>query len=64
MIAWPILLLPAAAFVPAVLDAFRLHRTTEAAARTKLWRRRLLYAVIGMVLLVVTALMVERMIQA
>jgi len=61
LLAWPLLLLPAAAFVPAVMDGFRLHRTTDSAAMKALWRRCLLFIVIAMVLLVATALMVERM---
>lgn len=61
LLAWPLLLLPAAAFVPAVLDGLRLHRTEDSAVMKALWRRCLLFIVIAMVLLVAGVLMVERM---
>jgi hypothetical protein len=61
LLAWPLLLLPAAAFVPAVLDGFRLHRTADPAVMKALWRRCLLFMVIAVVLLAATAVMVERM---
>ena len=61
LLAGPLLLVPAAAFVVAVLDGLRLHRTTDAAATRSLWRRCPLYTAIGMVLLVAAALIVERM---
>jgi hypothetical protein len=59
--AWVLLLLPAAAFLVAVIDGFRLHRTDDVAAMKSLWRRCLLYLVIGVVLLIAAVLMVERM---
>jgi predicted outer membrane lipoprotein len=59
--AWVLLLLPAAAFLVAVIDGFRLHRTDDVAAMKSLWPRCLLYLVIGVVLLIAAVLMVERM---
>ncbi|GAA5192653.1 hypothetical protein GCM10023322_52740 [Rugosimonospora acidiphila] len=61
LLGWPLLLLPAAAFVISVIDAVRLHRTTDADVMRSLWRRCMLYTAIGMVLLVASALAVERM---
>ena len=61
LVAWPLLLVPAAAFVVAVLDAVRLHRSNDPAVTGSLWRRCLLYTAIGMVLLIVAALYVEQM---
>jgi hypothetical protein len=61
LVAWPLLLLPAAAFVPAVLDGLRLHRTAGPAVMKALWRRCLLFTVIAIVLLVAATVMVKRM---
>src|SRR5437588_9891098 len=61
LVAWPLLFLPGVAFVVAVRDGFRLHRTTEPAAMRMLWRRCLLFVVVAVVLLAVTAVGVERM---
>ncbi|MEU4427560.1 hypothetical protein AB0F81_43630 [Actinoplanes sp. NPDC024001] len=58
--AWPIILTPGAAFIYSFVDAVKIHRTTDEGEAAKLWRRSLLYAVIGTVLLVVAALMVNR----
>lgn len=61
LVAWPLLLLPAAALVPAVLDGLRLHRIADPAVMKALWRRCLLFIAIAVVLLVAAAAMVERM---
>jgi hypothetical protein len=58
---WPLLALPALAFAPSVLDAFRLHRTSDTARMKALWPRCLALAGIGTVLLIAIAVLVERM---
>jgi hypothetical protein len=60
LIGWPILLIPAAAFVPSIVDSVNLLRTRDEAQRSKLWRRCLLMAVIGIVLTVAAVVSVER----
>lgn len=60
VITWPLILLPGAAFVPAVIDAVRLHRTSDPDQLSSLWRRCALYSVIGMVLLVATAIILNQ----
>ena len=55
---WLLLPLPTIAFLPSVRDAVRLHRTTDAAQMTTLWRRCLLLAVVGMALFVAAALII------
>jgi hypothetical protein len=60
LVAWPLMLIPAAAFVPAVVDGFRLHLTEDPTAMKALWPRCLLYSGIGMVLFIATAFAVER----
>ena len=60
LLGWPLILIPAGAFVPSCLAAVKLHRTTDGAALTDLWRRSLLYAAIGVVLMVAAVLIIER----
>ena len=60
IITWPLVLLPGAAFVPAVVDAIRLHRTLDPERLRDLWRRCAMYTVIGMVLLVATAIILSK----
>jgi hypothetical protein len=61
LISWALILLPAAAFVPSVVDAVRLHQTSDPDRLRELWRRCALYSVIGIVLLVATAIVLDRM---
>jgi hypothetical protein len=61
LISWALILLPAAAFVPSVVDAVRLHQTTDPDRMKQLWRRCALYSLIGIVLLATTAIILERM---
>jgi hypothetical protein len=58
LIGWPLLLIPAAAFVPSVIEGVRLHRTSDAAARSRLWWRSLSLAVVGLALAVAAVLIV------
>jgi len=58
---WVLFLLPGAAFVPAVMDAVRLHRTSDPERMTALWRRCALYSVIGVVLVVSTVASISKM---
>jgi hypothetical protein len=64
LLASPPLLVPGAAFAAAVVDGFRLHRIGDATVMTALWRRCLLYLVIGVVLFATAAVMVERITRA
>lgn len=57
---WFLLPLPAVAFVPSVMDAVRLHRTTEPERLRTLWRRSLGLAVIGTAVLFAVAFLIER----
>ncbi|MEU4156463.1 hypothetical protein [Actinoplanes sp. NPDC026670] len=58
-IAW-LLLIPAGfAFVPGVIDAVNLHRTTDGQRLSRLWRRCGLLGVAGMALLVGAALVMR-----
>ncbi|MFC0006576.1 hypothetical protein [Micromonospora siamensis] len=57
---WPLLLLPAFAFVPSVAAAVRLHRTADPDRQRALWRRSLLLAAAGSVLAVAAALILGR----
>ncbi|BCY09209.1 hypothetical protein [Actinoplanes sp. L3-i22] len=54
-VVWGLFLLPAAAFVPAMIDAVKLHRTSDPDSLKPLWRHCALYTVIGLVLLIATA---------
>jgi hypothetical protein len=59
-ITWPLILLPAPAFVVAVRDAVRLHRSTEPERMKALWRRCALFTVIGLVLLIAGAVILNQ----
>lgn len=60
VITWPLLIVPAAAFVPSVVDAVQLHRTSDPDRMKTLWRRCGLYALIGLVLLIATAVILNQ----
>ena len=60
LLGWPMVVVPATAFVYSVIDAVKLHRTTDNAESTRLWRRSLLYAVIGMTLTVAAVIVINR----
>ncbi|GGL18953.1 hypothetical protein [Mangrovihabitans endophyticus] len=60
VITWPLILLPGAAFAPAVINAVRLHRTPEPAQMKNLWRSCALYTVIGLMLLIATAIILNQ----
>jgi hypothetical protein len=60
VVGWPIALVPAAAFVYSFIDAVKLHRTADEAATTQLWRRSILYAVIGSALTVAAVVVINR----
>jgi hypothetical protein len=60
-IGFALFLLPAAAFVPAVMDAVRLHRTSDPERMITLWRRCALYTVIGVMLIVASVVAVSKM---
>jgi hypothetical protein len=57
---WFLMPIPAAAFVPSVMDAVKLHRTADPDRLKTLWRRSLGLAVIGTAVLFAVALVVER----
>jgi len=56
---WLLLVLPGLAFGPAVVDAVNLHRVAEPDRLRKLWRRCGIWALSGMVLLVLAAFVAE-----
>lgn len=60
VLGWLFLLLPAASFVPSILDAVKLHRSSDAAVLSQLWWRTLMFAAIGVALMVAAAVIVER----
>jgi hypothetical protein len=60
LIGWPLLLIPAAAFVPSFIEGVRLHRTTDAAELSQLWWRSLGMAAIGLALAVAAVLIVGK----
>jgi hypothetical protein len=49
---WPLFLIPGGAFVPAVVNAVRLHRTSDSDRLKTMWPRCAAYTVAGMVLIV------------
>jgi hypothetical protein len=59
--AWPIVLVPGAAFIYSLIDAVKVYRTNDAAEAARLWPRSLLFAAIGTALLVAAAFIVNRM---
>jgi hypothetical protein len=60
LVGWPLLLIPAAAFVPSFVEGVKLHRTTDAAVLSRLWWRSLGMAAIGLVLAVTAVIIVGR----
>jgi 4-hydroxybenzoate polyprenyltransferase len=60
LVGWPMALVPAAAFGYSFIDAVKLHRTTDGPEATRLWRRSLLYAVIGTALTVVAVVVINQ----
>jgi hypothetical protein len=58
---WLLLPLPAFVFVPSVVDAVRLHLTSDAARMKVLWRRSLALAGLGTVVLFAEAVLIGRM---
>ena len=54
-VTWPLLILPAVAFVPSVTYAVQLHRTSDPDRMKILWPRCGLYALIGLALLIAAA---------
>jgi hypothetical protein len=60
LVTWPLVLLPAFPFVPSVLDAVRLHRTSDPDRMKVLWRRCLLLAIAGTALLIVIAIVLDK----
>lgn len=60
LVGWPLLLIPAAVFVPSFVEGVKLHRTTDAVVLSRLWWRSLGLAVIGMALAVAAVIIVER----
>lgn len=60
VITWPLLLLPAPGFVVGVMDAIKLHRTSDPERMKVLWRRCALYTAIGMVLLIADAIILNQ----
>jgi hypothetical protein len=61
VVEWLLLPLPAFAFVPSVVDAVRLHLTSDAARMKVLWRRSLALAGLGTVVLFAEAVLIGRM---
>ena len=60
LVGWPLLLIPAAVFVPSLVEGVKLHRTTDAALLSRLWWRSLGLAVIGLVLAIAAVIIVGR----
>ncbi|GIE89969.1 hypothetical protein [Actinoplanes regularis] len=52
---WPLFVLPATAFVPAVLFAVKLHQTSDPVKLKDLWKRCAVYAITGFALLLAMA---------
>ncbi len=52
---WPLFVLPAIAFVPAVKFALALHQTSDPAKLPDLWKRCAVYAIIGLALTIAMA---------
>ncbi len=57
---WGLMSCPALAFVPSVIAAVKLHRTTDPDQTKALWRRSLLLAMVGTVMLVGAAAVIQR----
>lgn len=58
-VTWVLLLTPAAAFVPAVVSAVQLHRTSDQQRVHILWRRCALLAAAGTSLMIIAALILR-----
>ena len=59
-ITWLLIVLPAPAFVIAVLDAIKLHRISDPEQMKSRWRRCALSSVIGLVLLIAAAVVLNQ----
>jgi hypothetical protein len=57
---WPLLAAPGCAFVPAVVDAVRLHRSSDPDRTKELWRRCGILTLMGVALLVADAVTVNQ----
>jgi hypothetical protein len=57
---WPLFLIPGAAFVPAVVNAVRLHRTSDPDRLKTLWPRCAAFTVAGMVLIVAGTIAISK----
>jgi hypothetical protein len=60
LLAYPLYLIPAVAFVPSTIDAIRLQRTEDRNRTKTLWRRSLLLALTGTAMWVLIAFEVHR----
>lgn len=58
---WPLFLLPGAVFVPAVVYAVRLHRTSDPERLKALWPRCAVYTIAGVVLIVAGSIAISKM---
>ncbi|MFB9235518.1 hypothetical protein ACFFWC_08200 [Plantactinospora siamensis] len=56
LLEWVLVPLPSVAFAPAVVAAIQLHRTSDPARQSRLWRRSLLLAGVGFGLFVAVAM--------
>ncbi len=61
LLGWPMLLVPAVLFTYSVIDAVKLHRTTDSALTNRLWRRSLILAVLGLGLVIAAVEIIYRM---
>jgi len=59
-ITWPLLILPAAAFIPSVGYAVQLHRISDPGRMKILWRRCGLCALTGIAMLIATAIILNQ----
>ncbi|MBB2940536.1 putative membrane protein [Actinoplanes lutulentus] len=59
VLTWVGIVLAGIVFVPAVMDAVRLHRTSDQQRLAALWRRCALLTLAGLVVMIATAVAVE-----
>ena len=59
-ITWPLLIVPAAAFAPAVYYAIQLHRAADPERMKSWWRQCALYTAIGLILLIADAVILNQ----